>query len=95
MKKKANIFEKVALAVDLPGESVPGCPLIEIAGDRRVLIENHRGVVQYGETEICLRVSYGYVKICGCDLRLIRMTRQQVIISGRVDGVALCRGAKK
>ena len=92
LKNKGNILEKVALAVDLPGEALPGCPLIEIAGDRRVLIENHRGVVQYGESEICLRVSYGYVKVRGCGLRLIRMTQHQVIISGRIDGVELCRG---
>jgi sporulation protein YqfC len=95
MKKNGNILDRVAIAVDLPGEAVPGSPLIEIAGERRVLIENHRGVVQYGETEICLRVSYGFIKVRGCSLRLIRMTRQQVIISGRIDGIELCRGARK
>ncbi len=94
MRRKGNILEKVALAVDLPGETVPSYPLVEIAGDGRVLIENHRGVVQYGETEICLRVNYGYVRVRGCDLRLIRMTRHQIIICGRIDGVDLCRGAK-
>ncbi len=93
--QKKGILEKVALAVDLPGEAVPGSPLVEIAGDRRVLVENHRGVVQYGQTDIRLRVSYGYVKICGSNLRLVRMTRQQVIICGKIDDVSLCRGAKK
>lgn len=93
--KKSSILDKVAVAVDLPGEAMPGQPLIEIAGEKRVLIENHRGVVQYGETEICLRVSYGFVKIVGCGLRLLRMTRQQVIICGRIDEVALCRGGKR
>lgn len=95
MKKYSNLLDKVAIAVDLPGEPVPGCPLVEIAGESRVLIENHRGVLQYGETNICLRVSYGCVKVHGCNLRLIRMTRQQVIITGRIESVALCRGAKK
>lgn len=93
--KKNSIFDKVAIAVDLPGEAIPGQPLIEIAGERRVLIENHHGVVQYGEGEICLRVSYGYVKVVGCGLHLLRMTRQQVIISGRIDGIELCRRVKK
>ncbi len=93
--KKNSILDKVAIAVDLPGEAIPGQPLIEIAGERRVLIENHRGVVRYGEGEICLRVSYGFVKVVGCGLRLLRMTRQQVIICGRIDGIELCRGVKR
>ena len=95
MKKNGNILDRMAIAVDLPGEAIPGYPLIEIAGERRVLLENHKGVVQYGDTAICLRVSYGFVKVHGCDLRLIRMTRQQVIICGRIESVTLCRGAGK
>ncbi len=91
--KKNSILDKVAIAVDLPAETMPGQPLIEIAGEQRILIENHRGVVRYGEAEICLRVSYGYIRVNGCGLRLLRMTRQQVIICGRIDAVTLCRGA--
>ena len=93
--KKSNILDRVAIAVDLPGEAIPGQPLIEIAGEGRVLIENHQGVIRYGETEICLRVSYGVVKVIGCGLRLLQMTRQQVIICGRIDGVELCRGGRR
>ena len=93
--KKNSILDKMAIVVDLPGEAIPGQPLIEVAGERRVLIENHRGVVQYGESEICLRVSYGFVKVLGCGLRLLRMTRQQVIICGKIDGIELCRGGRR
>lgn len=93
--KKSSILDKVAMAVDLPGETIPGQPLIEITGERRVLVENHSGVIRYGEGEICLRVSYGFVKVVGCGLRLLHMTRQQVIICGKIYGVELCRGGKK
>jgi len=93
--KKHGIWDKMAVAIDLPGEVIPGQPLIEIAGERRVLIENHHGVTKYGETEICLRVSYGHIRIFGCGLRLLRMTKQQVIISGRIDGIELCRGVRR
>ena len=90
--KKNSILDKVAIAVDLPGEAIPGQPLIEIVGERRILVENHYGVVQYGEGEICLRVKYGFVKIIGCGLHLLRMTKQQLIICGKIDRIELCRG---
>ena len=92
MKKKGSLLDKMAYAMDRPGEALPGQPLVELVGQQRVLIENHRGVVLYGDTEICIRVSYGCIRICGRELRLMRMNRQQLIISGCIDNIILCRG---
>ncbi len=92
MKNKGSFLDKMAYAMDLPGEPLPGQSLVELVGQRRVLIENHRGVVQYGDTEICVRVTYGCIRVCGKELRLMRMNKQQLIISGLVDSIILCRG---
>ena len=91
MAKRKSLFEMLTNAADLPDESIPGLPLIEVAGDRRVLIENHRGVVAYAMEQICVKVSYGTVCVCGWDLELARMTKGQLIISGRIDKVVLNR----
>lgn len=77
--------------LDLPGESLPGQPLIELAGDRRLLMEHHRGVTRYSLEEICVKVAYGQVQIRGCGLELSRMTAGQLVISGRIDSVTLLR----
>ena len=92
MGKNRNIMERVAAAVDLQDEPFPGLPLVEIAGDRRVLIENHRGVLEYGAQIIRVKVKYGHICICGNALELARMNRGQLVISGRVDSVQLIRG---
>lgn len=89
--ERRGIIERVVMGADLPGEAIPGQPLVEIAGEHRVLIENHRGVVGYGTTEICVSVKFGYLKICGSMLMLSRMTKQQIVISGNIDSVSLCR----
>ncbi len=89
---KKGMLERAIMGADLPGEAVPGLPLVEIMGEHRVLIENHRGVVGYGCTEICVKVKFGVIKVCGDGLMLSRMTKQQLIISGKIDGVCLCRG---
>mgnify|MGYP002456976651 CR=1 FL=1 len=68
-----------------------GQPIVEIAGDRRVLIENHFGVKEYSREKIGVKVKYGLVCVCGCNLELIRMTKEQLIISGRIDAVTLIR----
>ena len=75
----------------LDGGLLPGIPLVEISGDCRVLIEHHQGVVAYGCQEICVRVRYGVVSVCGCGLNLARMTKEQLVICGRIDSVRLIK----
>ena len=89
-----HLLERIAGAADLADEPIPGLPLVEIAGDRRVLIERHGGVLEYGPERIRIRVGYGTVCITGCGLELVRMSRQQLVISGRVDSVCLQRRCK-
>lgn len=94
MKQRENILTKMASAVDLDAEPIPKLPLIEIAGHCRVLIENHLGVTQYGTEEIGVKVQYGYIQIIGSGLKLARMTKEQLVVTGNIGGVHLCKGRK-
>ena len=77
--------------LDLPGESFPGQVLIEITGENRVLIEHHRGVREYSQDRIGVNVKYGVVQICGSCLELRCMTKDLLVISGKIDCVHLIR----
>ena len=94
LKQNRHWLDRLADRADLPGEADVGQTVVELAGDRRVLIEHHRGVIQYGRNQICVRVRYGTVLVCGCELELARMTKQQLVICGRIDRVELCRRGK-
>lgn len=91
MAQKGHWMQRLADGADLYGETLPGVPIVEIAGDRRVLIERHGGVIEYGAQRIRVRVHYGVICVSGCGLELTRMTKQQLIISGQIDCVQLQR----
>lgn len=82
---------RLAEEMDLPGEPVPGQPLVELAGDRRVLIECYCGVSQYSCEEICIKVSYGCIQVRGSCLELARMTGEQLVVTGRIDSITILR----
>ena len=86
-----GIMQRITDAADLQDELLPGVPLVEIAGDGRVLIEHHFGVTEYGRCQVCVRVKYGFVIVTGSRLEFSRMTRDILIISGRIDCVRLER----
>ena len=85
-------MEKWMLGVDLPDENPGRLPLVEICGDRRVLIEHHTGVTEYGPERICVQAHKGQITVLGQGMKLCRMSDRQLIISGRIQGVALSRG---
>ncbi len=90
-----NFLERLTEEADLTAQPLPGQPIVEIAGDRRVLVENHFGVKEYSRERITVKVRYGSVCICGCQLELLQMTREQLVIQGRIDGVTLLRRGER
>ena len=91
MGRGRSFLERLAEESELAAEPLPGQSIVEMAGDRRVLIENHLGVKVYGREKIVVKVKFGCVCVSGCDLELLRMTREQLIIRGRIDGITLKR----
>jgi sporulation protein YqfC len=83
--------DRIACAADLQEEAIPGQTVVELFGDRRVLIEHHQGVTEYGKDRIGVRVRYGSICVCGQALELARMRTDQLVITGRIDSVVLSR----
>ena len=76
---------------NLTDEVFPGQSLVEIVGDQRVLVENHRGVAEYGQEKICVKVKMGTVEIQGSCLQLQCISREYLAVTGRIRSVALNR----
>ena len=89
--RKESWVGRLTEGMDLAGESLPGMTVAELAGDRRMLIEGHRGVTEYCRERVTVKVGYGLLSITGCGLELRQMSRQQPVISGRIDAIAIRR----
>lgn len=64
-------------------------PILELVGQRRLLIENHQGVLSYATNEIKIKVSYGCITVVGNELQLMEMNRVKLAICGRIDGMQI------
>ena len=94
MKKQISGLKRILTAVNEDTYGRMRLPLVEILGDRRVLIEQHRGVLEYGCHEIGVRVNFGILLITGNSLRLSRMTKDQLVICGSIDGVRFVKAGE-
>lgn len=88
---KSKLINRI-LTDEIVGEAIPGQPLVEIYADKRVLIEHHRGVVRYNCNEIAVSTGKGFVCICGCQLQIATISKEQLVIIGEIQCVKLVRG---
>ena len=82
-----GLLEKLSERLDLPAEALAGAPRVTLTGSDRVLVENHRGLLNYTETELEIACGHGRVRVRGADLLLRAMDAQMLLVTGRVTGV--------
>lgn len=91
MEKKKNMLEWFSAGIDLPFDQIPGNFLLELLGEGRILIENHNGVREYGMEKIEIKCEFGHVTINGKDLALCHMSKEKLVIKGKINSIAIHR----
>lgn len=92
MRDRSSFVDTFSSVTDLPLEPLPKVPLLELANDKRILIENHKGLAAYGCNEIQIKVQYGRICVRGNKLSVANMTKYKLIITGCIDSITLIRG---
>ena len=72
-------------------EKLKKVPLVEIAGQNRVLVENHMGVLAYSLEQILIKVAFGTITVTGSQLRLMQLCNEQLVITGTIQAITLER----
>ncbi len=87
MKHFSQAAEAFADALDIPEDVLLGAERVIITAGKRAVVENHRGILAYGEERILLRLPRGKLAIDGARLHLLALTADTVVIGGRIQRV--------
>ena len=83
-EKKKNVFERTMDRFELPGEVLADLPRVTITGGSRLLLENHKGIMDYGAELILVAGGKVTVKILGQALEMRAMTTEALLITGDI-----------
>ena len=86
---RENRFLKFCADSSFDAAALPGLSLVEICGSKRVLIENHRGIVSYECNEIRVNVKDGHICVAGEGLMISKMSKERLVIVGKIHCVKL------
>ena len=79
---KKSISERAADAWGVPKDVIMNIPRLTISGDKEIYIENHKGILEYTDTEIRISTAMGIVRVCGKNLIIDRIRVEDIVISG-------------
>ncbi|MBQ3426821.1 MAG: sporulation protein YqfC [Clostridia bacterium] len=74
--------EFVANTMRVPKDAVMDLPRLSVCGDREIYIENHKGLAEYTDTDIRVKMRDGIMHISGKELRIIVMKYGSIVING-------------
>lgn len=89
MSRERNWMQSIRDNDRFHSDLMPGVPIVEICDQTRVLIENHNGIIGYRSDEIRIKVRFGCICICGEALKLTRMSKCKLVVTGKINAVQL------
>lgn len=85
--KRARLQQRIADLFDMPGEVVLDLPRLAVTGNAEILVENHRGIIEYTSDVIRMNTTRGELAISGMRLAIRFITREEIKIYGRIRGI--------
>jgi len=80
-------LQKTGDVFGLEAELTAGFPRVTVSGCRRVFIENHRGLLEYGTDTVLVSGRRAKIRIKGSGLELKEMTDCEMTVTGLVESV--------
>ncbi|MBR2717626.1 MAG: YabP/YqfC family sporulation protein [Oscillospiraceae bacterium] len=87
MTDSASAIKQLARRLDIQEEAVSAAPRIVISGNGRVLVEGHRGLLEYSAERVAAAGAGCRILIKGEKLMLEAMSGRQLVVTGRLWAV--------
>ena len=75
-----------------PPEVTGGAFKVTLTGRERAWVEQHQGLLGYTAEEALFRTKAGTQRITGENLRFLRYTAADAIVTGRIDSISVAGG---
>lgn len=86
--KKKNRFNDL---LEIPKEVYSNIPNFIITGFEDMIIENYKGILEYEDYFVRIATSIGIVNVHGINLKLEKMTEDNLKITGNIESIEIER----
>lgn len=84
---RQHLQKKLANLLEIPDDIVLDLPRITLLGNMQLLIENHKGIVEYTGERVRIRLNREELLIAGKGLALGNLQAEELVIEGEITGL--------
>ncbi|MFA9465777.1 MAG: YabP/YqfC family sporulation protein [Velocimicrobium sp.] len=89
-QKTVEIMESLSEAMKLPSDILAGAPILSMIGQRQLLVENYKGIIEYTEERIRIQTKIGRILVEGTCLNIEYYTVDDMKIIGCITMIQFC-----
>ncbi|MCX7903785.1 MAG: sporulation protein YqfC [Caloramator sp.] len=80
-----DVKQRFSDAFDIPEEIVLDVPAIKIVSNNKIIIENHKGIIEYGKTNVRINSKIGIVALKGDNFVIKYITQEEILLEGEIE----------
>jgi len=86
-RRRKGSFQALAGLLEIPQDIVLDLPRITMLGNKQMLVENHKGIIEYTASLVRINLNQGVVSVRGADLILCNLQAEQLLLEGTITDV--------
>ena len=84
---KNRHLQRLAGILEIPQDIVLDLPRITMLGNQQLLVENHKGIIEYTPSLVRIKLNQGELMIFGKGLMLSNLQIEQILVEGTVGEI--------
>lgn len=84
MRHKNGKLQKLAGIFEIPQDIILDLPRITLLGNKQLLVENHKGIIEYDSSLVRIKMSQGELIVTGKSFTLGNLQLEQILIEGTI-----------
>jgi sporulation protein YqfC len=86
-KKTYKTKETLSNALELPKDIILDIAKVTLIGSNSVVVENHKGILEYNDDQIRVNTGSGVLIIIGSQLNIKSILQEEITITGVINSV--------
>lgn len=84
---KNRQWQRLAGILEIPQDIILDLPRITMLGNQQLLVENHKGIIEYTPSLVRIKLNQGELMIGGKNLTLGNLQIEQILVEGTVEDI--------
>jgi len=85
--RKNTQWQRLAGMLEIPQDIVLDLPRITMLGNQQLLVENHKGIIEYTPSLVRIKLNQGELLVIGKNLMLGNLQIEQILVEGTVGEI--------